>query len=147
MAMGEVGTPHGLAVVFRRGMTDGTGKTSTTYSLHRSSFLGLPFRILNIELVKPKKGTTMETRGTTRRTGEASRNHWWRSSPHTCARAVQRAHHTRPYRSRVARELHNGTSTVHDRDFMGEDDEGQSDGDPKPHGGGFRVQGLSILHR
>ena len=26
-------------------------------------FLGLPFRILNIELVKPKKGTTMETMG------------------------------------------------------------------------------------
>ena len=26
-------------------------------------FLGLPFRILNIELVKPKKGTTMETIG------------------------------------------------------------------------------------
>ena len=32
-----------------------------TYSLHCSSFLGLPFRILNIELVKPRKGTTMET--------------------------------------------------------------------------------------
>ena len=26
-------------------------------------FWGLPFRILNIELVKPKKGTTMETTG------------------------------------------------------------------------------------
>ena len=26
-------------------------------------FWGLPFRILNIELVKPKKGTTMETIG------------------------------------------------------------------------------------
>ena len=26
-----------------------------TYSLHCSSFLGLPFRILTIELVKPKK--------------------------------------------------------------------------------------------
>ena len=36
---------------------------SLTYSLHCSSFLGLPFRILNIELVKPKKGTTMETIG------------------------------------------------------------------------------------
>ena len=34
-----------------------------TYSLHCSSFSGLPFRILNIELVKPKKGTTMETIG------------------------------------------------------------------------------------
>ena len=35
-----------------------------TYSLHCSSFLGLPFWILNIELVKPpKKGTTMETLG------------------------------------------------------------------------------------
>ena len=28
---------------------------SATYSLRCSSFLGLPFRILNIELVKPKK--------------------------------------------------------------------------------------------
>ena len=26
-------------------------------------FLGLPFRILIIELVKPKQGTTMETKG------------------------------------------------------------------------------------
>ena len=26
-------------------------------------FWGLPFKILNIELVKPKKGTTMETIG------------------------------------------------------------------------------------
>ena len=34
-----------------------------TYSLHCSSFLGLPFGFLNIELVKPKKGTTMETVG------------------------------------------------------------------------------------
>ena len=36
---------------------------SPTYSLHCSSFLGLPFRILNIDLVKPKKGATMETIG------------------------------------------------------------------------------------
>ena len=36
---------------------------NTTYSLHCTSFLGLPFRILSIELVKPKKGTTMETIG------------------------------------------------------------------------------------
>ena len=34
-----------------------------TYSLHCSSFLGLPYRILNIDLLKPKKGTTMETVG------------------------------------------------------------------------------------
>ena len=34
-----------------------------TYSLHCSSFLGLPCRILIIDLVKPKIGTTMETRG------------------------------------------------------------------------------------
>ena len=34
-----------------------------TYSLHCSSFLGLPFRLLNINLVKPKKGTSMETVG------------------------------------------------------------------------------------
>ena len=32
-------------------------------SLHCSSFLGLPFRILTINLVKPKKRTTMETIG------------------------------------------------------------------------------------
>ena len=36
----------------------------STYSLHCSSFFGgLPFRILTIKLVKPKKGTTMETIG------------------------------------------------------------------------------------
>ena len=34
-----------------------------TYSLHCSSFLGLPFRILNRDSVKPKEGTTMETIG------------------------------------------------------------------------------------
>ena len=33
------------------------------YSLHCSSFLGLPFRILNTKLVKTKKGTAMETTG------------------------------------------------------------------------------------
>ena len=31
------------------------GVLSPTYSLHCSSFLGLPFSFLNIELVKPKK--------------------------------------------------------------------------------------------
>ena len=36
-----------------------------TCSLHCSSFLGLPYRILVIYLVKPKKGTTMETIGST----------------------------------------------------------------------------------
>ena len=41
----------------------GTVKQKHTYSLHCSSFLGLPCRILNIELVKPEKGTTMETIG------------------------------------------------------------------------------------
>ena len=30
-------------------------RSDKTYSLHCNSFLGLPFRILNIELVKPKK--------------------------------------------------------------------------------------------
>ena len=35
----------------------------TANGLHCSSVLGLPFRILNIELVKPKKVTTMETIG------------------------------------------------------------------------------------
>ena len=34
-----------------------------TYSPHCGSFLGLPFRILNIELLNQKKGTTMETIG------------------------------------------------------------------------------------
>ena len=40
----------------------------STYSLHCSSFLGLPFRIPNIDLEKviPKKGTTMDTIGTAR---------------------------------------------------------------------------------
>ena len=37
---------------------------SSTYSLHCSSFWGLPFRILKMKLVKPKKGTSMETIGT-----------------------------------------------------------------------------------
>ena len=34
-----------------------------TGSLHCSSFWGLPFRIPGIDLVKPKKGITMETIG------------------------------------------------------------------------------------
>ena len=47
--------------LFRRGLQkDGV---HSTCSLHCSSFLGLPFGILNIELVKPTKGTTMETIG------------------------------------------------------------------------------------
>ena len=41
----------------------GKGFDASTYSLHCSSFLGLPYRILIIYLVKPKKGTTMETIG------------------------------------------------------------------------------------
>ena len=40
------------------------GGGNTTCSLHCSSLSGLPFRILSIKLVKPKKGTTMETTGT-----------------------------------------------------------------------------------
>ena len=47
---------------FREGGDLG-GSRDSTYSLHCSSFLGLPYRILNIYLVKPKKGTTMETTG------------------------------------------------------------------------------------
>ena len=35
----------------------------STYNLHWSSFLGLPYGILIIYLVKPKNGTTMETIG------------------------------------------------------------------------------------
>ena len=46
---------------------------STTYSLHCSSFLGLPFRTLNIDLVKPKKGTTTETVGKDHSEPRASR--------------------------------------------------------------------------
>ena len=38
-------------------------KLTCTYSLHCSFCLGLPFRILDPKLVKPKKGTTMETIG------------------------------------------------------------------------------------
>ena len=46
--METIGKHHGLTI---------------TYTLHCSSFLGLPVRILSIKLVKPKKGTTMETIG------------------------------------------------------------------------------------
>ena len=35
----------------------------STFSLHCSSFWGLPYRILIIYLVEPKKGTTMQTTG------------------------------------------------------------------------------------
>ena len=45
-----------------RGPTD---RLSSTYSLHCSSSLGLPFRILYTKLVKPKNGTRMETIGST----------------------------------------------------------------------------------
>ena len=38
-------------------------KVALTYSLHCSSFLGLPYRILSLELVKPQKGATVETVG------------------------------------------------------------------------------------
>ena len=41
----------------------GVGIPWNTCSLHCSSFWGLPFKILHIGLVKPKKGTTMETIG------------------------------------------------------------------------------------
>ena len=39
-------------------------KKKLLWSLHCSSFLGLPYRILIIYLLQPKKGTTMETIGT-----------------------------------------------------------------------------------
>ena len=51
----------------------------TTYSLHCSSFLGLPFRILNLKWVRPKKGTTIETIGmieTGTRSARARANPW-----------------------------------------------------------------------
>ena len=50
-----------LAVVVRPSFEAFEPSKHPAYSLHGSSFLGLPFRILNIELVKPTKGTTMET--------------------------------------------------------------------------------------
>ena len=56
------------------------------YSLHCSSFLGLPFRILNIELDKPKKGTTMETIGETEAKTQPiheAQDHNLESSKHT----------------------------------------------------------------
>ena len=40
----------------QKGPLQGGSLMLPTYSLHCSSFLGVPFRILNIELVKPKKG-------------------------------------------------------------------------------------------
>ena len=47
-----------------------------TYSLHCSSFLGLPSRFLDIKkLVKPKKGTTMETAGSLAMKGPRSDPH------------------------------------------------------------------------
>ena len=48
-----------------------------TYSLHCSSFLGLPVRILNIKLVKPEKGTTMETVGSSRIAGHHHQKPCW----------------------------------------------------------------------
>ena len=46
-----------------RGSDPGCLGCGITKGLHCSSILGLPYRILIIYLVKPKKGTTMETIG------------------------------------------------------------------------------------
>ena len=50
--------------MFSGAQSQGLGKR-LTYSLHCSSFFwgGVSYRILHIKLVKPKKGTTMETIG------------------------------------------------------------------------------------
>ena len=40
-----------------------TYAVNPTYRLHCSSFVGLPFKILNIRVVKPQKGATTETIG------------------------------------------------------------------------------------
>ena len=55
----------GLGLGRKAKVAKGLGSVGApTCSLHCSSFLGLPYRILIIYLVKPKKGTTMETIGT-----------------------------------------------------------------------------------
>ena len=54
---------RGLAWSFQHLLPTLRSPLQATYSLHCSSFLGSPFRILIIYLVKPKKGTTMETIG------------------------------------------------------------------------------------
>ena len=56
--------PHvcGCTSVYKS-LNDLKPNPNPAYSLHCSLCLGLPFRILYIDLVKPKKGTTMETIG------------------------------------------------------------------------------------
>ena len=49
-----------------------------TCSLHCSSVLGLPVRILYVELVKPQNGTTMETIGSVDDLGLRTRGSGWR---------------------------------------------------------------------
>ena len=46
-----------------RGILMFRGRLEVTSSLHSSSFVGLLLRFLNITLVEPKKGTTMESVG------------------------------------------------------------------------------------
>ena len=50
------------------GSSPSQSPSKSTYSFHCSSFWGLrlPFRILSIDLVKPGKGTRMETLGTSK---------------------------------------------------------------------------------
>ena len=50
-----------LALFVRKGRLDALQEI--TYSLYCSSFLGLPCSILNMNMVKPEKGTTVETIG------------------------------------------------------------------------------------
>ena len=58
-----LGTSQRLEDPFIKEYTLNQSRMPHTCSLHCSSFLGLPYRILIIYLVKPEKGTTMETIG------------------------------------------------------------------------------------
>ena len=86
-------TPLSLATLVSA--TSAASRASDTrsylYSLHCSSFLGLPFDfgILNIDLVKPKKGTTMETIG--RRAPLLSIAPYTRAPPHNPLEGLYRA--------------------------------------------------------
>ena len=52
-----------VEVVLRLSRVPRPSDKGVTYSPHCSSLLGLSFRILDIDLVEPQKGTTMETIG------------------------------------------------------------------------------------
>lgn len=64
-ASAKMSIPHCLGSILGS-VTAGDFPTLNTYRLHCSSFSGLPSRTLNIKLVKPTKGTTMKTIGSIR---------------------------------------------------------------------------------